>query len=221
MIARSRNVSIDPFERNDYPAHMARPVNEGARDAQKRAILEAAGRLFGERGFHQTGIAAICEAVGMSPGGLYRYFPSKSDIIKDIVAAERSDAFELITILEASPDLRDGLVTLLCVCSEASSDASATALTLEVAAEGARNPEVGQLVDGMYREFVGRMTSVLRAAQARGDLTGTTNTRAVAEVITATADGLSVRPVSQDGAGEDETRRALSLLVDGLLGPRP
>jgi hypothetical protein len=73
----------------------------------------------------------------------------------------------------------------------------------------------------MYREFVGRMTSVLRAAQARGDLTGTTNTRAVAEVITATADGLSVRPVSQDGAGEDETRRALSLLVDGLLGPRP
>ncbi|MFT6397932.1 MAG: AcrR family transcriptional regulator [Bradymonadia bacterium] len=200
---------------------MARPINEGARDEQRRAILETAGRLFAERGFHQTGISAICEAVGMSPGGLYRYFPSKSEIIKAIVAAERSEALEFITILEASPDLRDGLVNLLVVCSEAAADASATALTLEVAAEGARNPEVGELVDGMYREFVGRMTGVLRTAQARGEVMGTTNTRAVAELITATADGLWVRPIRQDAAGEDESQQAIRLLVDGLLGPRP
>ncbi len=200
---------------------MARPVNEDARDAQRRTILETAGRLFAERGFHQTGISALCEAVGMSPGGLYRYFRSKSEIIKAIVAAERAESLEFIKILEASADLRDGLVDLLAACWEAGAEGSATALTLEVAAEGARDPEVGELVDGMYREFRDRMTDVLRAAQAQGEMLGTANARSVAELITAMADGLWVRPVCQDDAGADEIRRTLGLVVDGFLGPRP
>ena len=43
---------------------MARTRNEEAFEAKRQHILQAATGLFIEHGFHQTGMAAICEAAG-------------------------------------------------------------------------------------------------------------------------------------------------------------
>ena len=56
----------------------------------RQAILQAAARLYRERGFTGVGVADITREAGLTHGGLYRHFESK-----DALAAEASEyAFE-------------------------------------------------------------------------------------------------------------------------------
>lgn len=47
----------------------------------RRVILEAAGRLFRERGFDAVSVAEVMKAAGLTHGGFYGYFKSKEDLI--------------------------------------------------------------------------------------------------------------------------------------------
>jgi AcrR family transcriptional regulator len=51
-----------------------------ARDATRRAILDAALELFVADGYSQVSIRNIATKVEYSPGAIYSYFPSKDDI---------------------------------------------------------------------------------------------------------------------------------------------
>lgn len=47
----------------------------------REKILEAAGRLFRERGFEAVGVADVMKAAGLTHGGFYGHFKSKDDLI--------------------------------------------------------------------------------------------------------------------------------------------
>lgn len=49
-------------------------------DRRREEILEVAGRIFAEKGYHATGIADIAAALGLGHGTFYRYFKNKHDI---------------------------------------------------------------------------------------------------------------------------------------------
>ena len=48
---------------------------------QKRRILEAASRVFRQRGLHATGMREIAAELGMHVGNLYYYFRNKQDLL--------------------------------------------------------------------------------------------------------------------------------------------
>jgi TetR/AcrR family transcriptional repressor of nem operon len=52
----------------------------------RRTILEAAGRLFRERGFESVTVAEIMQAAGLTHGGFYGYFDSKEELIAGALA---------------------------------------------------------------------------------------------------------------------------------------
>jgi TetR/AcrR family transcriptional regulator, transcriptional repressor for nem operon len=52
----------------------------------RRTILDAAGRLFRERGFEAVTVAEIMQAAGLTHGGFYGYFESKDDLIAETLA---------------------------------------------------------------------------------------------------------------------------------------
>ena len=56
-------------------------VSDAYVEARRQQILEAARACFARQGFHQTSIKDICQEAGLSPGAVYRYFPSKEHII--------------------------------------------------------------------------------------------------------------------------------------------
>jgi TetR/AcrR family transcriptional repressor of nem operon len=50
-------------------------------EENRRAVIDAASRLFRERGFDGVGLADLMRAAGLTHGGFYKQFSSKVDLI--------------------------------------------------------------------------------------------------------------------------------------------
>ena len=133
-------------------------------EARRAQILRAAEALFVERGFHQTGMAAICAAVGMSPGALYRYFTSKTEIIRALVEEERAEAHAAFGNVAAAEDPKAALAEALVAVLPAVNERSYARLALEIAAEGARDPVAGAILSEAEADLRGRLAVALVAA---------------------------------------------------------
>ncbi|MEA2382434.1 MAG: hypothetical protein QOH72_2405 [Solirubrobacteraceae bacterium] len=62
------------------------PASARGRRTQAR-LVEAAARVFVERGYFDTRVADITQAAGVSHGGFYTYFDSKDAILRDVASA--------------------------------------------------------------------------------------------------------------------------------------
>jgi AcrR family transcriptional regulator len=78
-------------------------VNAAARTELRRdEILDAAERVFAEKGYHETGIADIAADLGIGHGTFYRYFRNKHDIAATVL--ERVVARIAAAGLEEDPE---------------------------------------------------------------------------------------------------------------------
>ncbi len=59
---------------------MARTKKDVVTEFRRGGILDAAHRVFAERGYEQATMAEIASAAGVAKGTLYLYYPSKQDI---------------------------------------------------------------------------------------------------------------------------------------------
>ncbi|WP_305984007.1 TetR/AcrR family transcriptional regulator [Roseibium sp. MMSF_3544] len=113
-------------------------------DARRRHIVETAVICFIEQGFHQTGIRDIAKRAGVSLGNIYNHFSGKEELIAEIAALEAEELSELQEALAHAKNPLKALETFteryLVICS----DPAYTALSYEILAESARNPEIGQ-----------------------------------------------------------------------------
>jgi AcrR family transcriptional regulator len=67
-------------------AFATRPLPVTARGQRTRQrILDAAEEVFGERGYHQAGIAEITQRADVALGTFYLYFPDKHAVFADLV----------------------------------------------------------------------------------------------------------------------------------------
>ena len=55
--------------------------------AREQAILDAATAIAAEGGMEAVQIAAVAARAGIAAGTVYRYFPSKTDLVAELVAA--------------------------------------------------------------------------------------------------------------------------------------
>ena len=88
-------------------------------EKKKQAIVQAALRLFKDKGFKETSIKSIAEAAEVSPVSIYNYFGSKDNLVALCV----NDLFEEITqqaedILKSNLAFNTKLDQALDLCQE-------------------------------------------------------------------------------------------------------
>ncbi|MEM1046268.1 MAG: helix-turn-helix domain-containing protein [Pseudomonadota bacterium] len=198
---------------------MARKRDEAAFERKRTQIMRAAEALFIERGFHQTGMAAICDAAGMQPGALYRYFPSKADLIAALVAEERDETQAFLARLDGASDLRSALVEALMEAVAAVGEADYGRLALEIAAEGAREERVGALLADAEIGALTHLTRILEGARAAGQIDKSCDCPVAAALLLTLIDGATGSDLHA-GFGE-RLRPVLRGVVDGILDPSP
>ena len=69
----------------------------------RRTIIEAATRLFRERGIDGVGLAELMKAAGFTQGGFYTHFKSKADLVDSVIAAAAEGGTEQLTKALAQP----------------------------------------------------------------------------------------------------------------------
>ena len=67
-------------------------------DMRRTQILDAAERLFFERGYERTSVQDILDALNMSKGGFYHYFDAKESVLKDICERRMLGRFERLNM---------------------------------------------------------------------------------------------------------------------------
>ncbi|MFC9897150.1 TetR/AcrR family transcriptional regulator [Nocardia sp. NPDC127579] len=80
-------------------------------DAAVERILDAAGRLFAERGVADTGMAEVARAAGCSRATLYRYFDNRQALRLAFVHREARRLAAAVT--EATADIADPVERLV------------------------------------------------------------------------------------------------------------
>ena len=190
--------------------------DEAKAEVRRREILEASAACFVRRGFHQTTMNEICAEADISPGGLYRYFESKEEIVVAIAEADRSDTQRLLGIMDGSDDVVEGLIAVFRLMIPAVADPDYGRLGLGVTAEAARNPKVGVLFTRNQVEVRNRLAVALGKGQSMGQVDRNLDPSAAAEVLLSIIDGLAglatmqvTRDVTQLQSTLDETVRRL------------
>lgn len=63
-------------------------------NANRNALIEAASRLFKQRGVASVGVADVCAAAGLTHGALYSHFGSKEALLTEAFERSRNEAHQ-------------------------------------------------------------------------------------------------------------------------------
>lgn len=202
---------------------MTMPANADATKPlePRERVLEAAVRCFRRSGFHTASMQQICAEARMSPGGVYRYFPSKEAIIEAIAEAERNRSRDYFGRIGLAESTLDGLIDTGCAYIRDAADEQQNSLCVEVLAEAQRNPRVKEMFQQNADEVRSLLRGALEAARGEGMVDPDIDLDTAASVLLAIGDGLMARmPLEGEGAFE-RIEPGLRELVKRMLAPCP
>jgi AcrR family transcriptional regulator len=161
--------------------------------AQRRQqILDAAEACFHRSGFHQTSMNDICEAAGLSPGAVYRYFKGKEEIIAAICDEAHQRDLALIESIKAHGSAEE-VMNELGRAFLGELDEDEVRLMIDLLAEGPRNPHIRQVLQAGMRMIHDSFADFVRRGQRRGEISATLDPVMVARVMCALYHGYLVQ----------------------------
>ncbi|MBB5790652.1 TetR/AcrR family transcriptional regulator [Jiangella mangrovi] len=136
-------------------------VSEAHLAARRQQILEAAWRCFARQGFHATSMQDVFAESGLSAGAVYRYFPSKADLVRTTaegIAGIADDVFLEMLATDPVPPPAAALRRTLVHLTEVTSgdEIDRTKIALHVWAEAVRDTEIRGIVTTIADRLVGR-----------------------------------------------------------------
>jgi AcrR family transcriptional regulator len=191
----------------------------------RERILDAASRVFAEKGYHSSTIADVVRESGLSVGAIYSYFSGKDELIRltcDQIAARGLD--ELAARLAPAMTTAERLAIAIRLYIETIDeyDGAPGQVTLVQAwAEADREPGVREMLAGRRERLAGAGQMLLRQGVISGELPAWLDVDAVTRALLALLDGLMLQRIEAGDAYRpaDLERRAMAM-VELLLGAR-
>lgn len=189
--------------------------------ATQKALLTAARRLWGERGYAAVSTPEIATAAGVTRGAMYHQFPDKAKLFHAVLEAVEADVIERLGAAVAA--------------ARPKSPAAALRIAADAWLAIASEPEVRQLMLldapsvlgwAQFREIslrygLGMTEQLLQAAIDAGELKRQP-VRPLATVMIGALDeaAMSIANAEDPDAEQADVRKVIRNLIDGLLVDR-
>ena len=183
---------------------MPKVVPEYKEEAKNR-ILEAANKVFAEKGYHEATMDDIAKRLGVSKGAIYLYFSSKEDLF-EAMCKTAPQAFKEILLssfgnesnpIQSATQFFDKMLKL---------SASNPGLSFEILSEASRNSGLKRILRRNHEEYERVLTGFLAEGRKRKIVGDNLDIRPLANALIALWNGLETLLVS--GLPIDEARRA-------------
>jgi len=187
-------------------------------ELRRQQILEASAACFARRGFHATTMQDICKEADLSPGAVYRYFPSKESIIQAM--CEHSASANTGAIQEALAEADNtwavftDLIRRFFTELESLKSSADCALNVELIAEAPRDEHIREWLTGSLEATYGLFLDLIKAAQDRGEVDPSLSPRSVAQVMVGLYHGF----VTQKLVEPDIDVEGYAAVLRGLFG---
>jgi TetR/AcrR family transcriptional regulator, repressor for uid operon len=198
-----------------------RKADTDLHERRRGEILAAAEACFVAKGFHQTSMQDIARASGLSMGLLYRYFDSKSAIIRAFSALDRDRMIAGIAALKEAPAFVAGLARLLGQELEAMRDPDEFRLTTEVLSESTRDEVLRESFAAKELLLSTALSEAIAQQQSNGRIASDLTPDQAANLVLSMVDGLSLRAFIDRRLGKRALETLLLQSLSRLLGPAP
>lgn len=171
---------------------LGRPCSVDPGETRKRLILEAR-RLFAEIGYDATTNRLVADAVGITTGAIYHYFPSKKDLyiaayaeVQDMVYGALESA---VAGHERFADKFSSMLDALATIS--TQEPSFIGFVVGVAAESQRHPELIQDLRSLRMRTVLFLHEICEEAVRKGEVNEGITGQVLHDMIDVVISGLS------------------------------
>lgn len=198
-----------------------RRTQEERSAATREALIAAARKLWGLRGYTEVGTPEIVTTAGVTRGAMYHQFADKAALFREVVEAVEQDVMDRMAAVVAG--------------SGATTPAEAIRAAVDAWLEVSGDPEVRQLIlldapsvlgwaefrDVAQRYSLGMTEQLLTGAIDAGQL-APQPVRPLAHVLIGALDEAAMVIATADDPKRvrSETREVLHRLIDGLFGER-
>ena len=166
--------------------------------AQREEILRAARGVFARRGVRGTGLTHVADALGVGRSSLYHYYPDKRTLVADMLRemlAEEEALFDALLRAEGSPLGRlEGFFREQLAMFDAWS--AMAPLLFELRSSESRR------LRPFFRRIRGKLATLLREAQANGEVDSAIDPFLASASAIALIDGLLLQYFVEPGAFE-------------------
>lgn len=197
-------------------------VSDAHLAARRDQILDAAVRSFAVDGFQATSMSDIVRASGMSAGAVYRYYPSKDDLIAavaDRVMAAAAAVVQQLLAEERAPHPAEVVAALVTMADRIASagEVDVSRVAVQAWAEALRNDRIRAIAATAYGSLRAHLETACRRSMEAGDLPAHLDPAVAAQVLFSLVPGYLLQRLLLGDVSAD-TYGATLLTV---LGARP
>lgn len=189
-------------------------------------IVNAAARVFSQKGYHSSTIADVVRESGLSVGAIYTYFPGKEALFRhscDLIAARGLD--ELAERLAPARTTAERLAIAISMYVEtldAYGDAPGQTSLVQAWAEAEREPGVREMLSARRERLVGAGRYLIAQGVAAGELPAWLDVDAVTRGFLALLDGLLLQRIEAGSASRpSELERRAGAILELMLAAGP
>ena len=187
-------------------------------ERNRTVVLDAARRVFLDRGYGGATVDAIAEEAGFSKGVVYSQFGSKADMFMTLLEQRITERAAQNERVVAGKSLAEaGRELLLAANRDAVSEQGWAQLLVEFRAHAARDPVLNRRYADAHRRTVGQLAALLTGLYDRAGISPAVPPQSMAEFVLAMGTGVTLERAANPAALPED--HAISLMVNALVGP--
>ena len=192
-------------------------IRRQSRTQTREEVLDAAARVFAERGFHAASVEAVSEAAGFSTGAIYSNFKSKEELFLTLYEERiQRRRRELRQVVAESGDPRAGLGAAAANAVELmEQERDWFLLYFEFLLHAAREPAFAARFQAVREQGLDELAAGVAEGLAHAEIDSSLDPRQLAQAIRALSHGIALDRLVDD-VPDELLGRLLELLFRGV-----